>query len=129
MGDMFVQIKSDSGLTEESGLTLAEQTDARVYLQDEDKEDSTMKEIGNASIEEVRNCEKIGFINFDAEEVEEIDSEYIAEPMTESVYLGGFAGNESSVSVAEQRGGEVYVEFDDGHTLTITGELDRAYTY
>lgn len=130
MGEMFVQVKSDSGSVEEEGLTLAEQTRQKVFLQDEDQLDREMREIEGASIQEVRSCEKIGFINFDKEEVDQIDSMYVDESTTaESAYLGGFAGNGNSISNASQRGGEVYVEFNDGHSVTVAGRLDRAYTY
>ena len=129
MSEMFVKIKLDGGVREFEGLTLAEQTRERVYLENENQNDSEMDEFSDASLVEVRNCEKIGFIDFNLEEVENIDGDYIAEPTTESAYLGGLGVGGSSVTMAQQRGGEVYMEFTNGHTVNVSGELDRAYTY
>ena len=129
MGEMFVKVRSDGEVKEFEGLTLAEQTRERVYLENENQDDSEMEEFSDASLVEVRDCEKIGFIDFNPEEVENIDGDYIAEPTTESAYLGGLGVGGSSVTMAEQRGGEVYVEFTNGYTVNVSGELDRAYTY
>lgn len=105
---------------QKSDLTLAEQNENRLFLEDEDTGNS--ETIINAKIEEVEECEQIGIIEFNQTQVEYIDNSRIPEPVDNCLFLQG-------VLTAEQRGNQVYVEFSDGEKTQLTGEFDRAYTY
>lgn len=122
MAEMEVTYIQDGSRTTRSDLTLAEQTRRRLYLENEDDDSTESERIEDAEISEVRGCQKIGFIDFDAKEVEEIEDSRIPEPIAECVFLQG-------VSHAEQQENQVYVEFTDGESETFLGNLDRAYTY
>lgn len=112
----------DGKLKTVEDLTLAEETRQVLYTENElaDEDTSSRRE---GTLQSAEGCEVIGIINFTEEDLEKVNPERISEPPEECLFL-------SSVNLAEQRNSDtVYVEFDDGDCVTLSGDFDRAYTY
>ena len=103
-------------------LTLVEQTGKYLYLENEsDAEDTPQNTTGK--LQKVENCKNIGFINFNKEEISEISEKRLSENVDKCVYL-------QDIKMAEQiRDNKIHVVFTDNHEISVSGNLDRAYTY
>lgn len=117
---MQTYVKVNGKTKKRTDLELIEQDTNRVYMETVDVNE--VSKIEGAKIIRVKDCDKIGFVNFDRDEVSEINNRRLSEPIEHSVHL-------RNINVAEQDRDKIHIKFKDGHELTVKGNLDRAYDY
>lgn len=105
--NMDVRIRLQNGDVKiVEGITLAEQTSNRVYIEDETETDNAPQKYPNAVIIEILDSESIGYVGTDGETI--VDDVNRAEQVADN---------------------KIEMRFNSGKTEERTGDLDRGYSY